>query len=448
MFLTTVFKKYTQLLFHRKPNQPFPNFRQRDPAPFLNSQQREAALEMQIHSDLLDSWNSHLEQVVPQIKVHRQGLFYVLEIKELLSTGKDEYCIKWYQDPKNLQQTNRFLEQSIINAETAEITAIEFMDYMEKQLCDARREIHTREQRIRSYGWIQGILASGIRFGSESYYYKFAAGYFSFINELADHPSPELKKIPLADLKLTEEYKFFFTILGSICLIGLDIRIIGLNNTACMMVNNFGQRLMTTESALTLGKRIGLHDTQIIKFLPVTKQLFGLSLYMLLHMILMGWKPKIIGYLLAGYAATSISSKLVGSLLDWKHKKNPDPVAEKSWALFIKQPAQHIAGLASQYIVKYSYEYVTSHFFRTPAVSQALPESKETSLLEPKRCKEIALKALDLPADANPYDVKSRSRSLFFQFHTKEVTANDAMIVEVNNAKERLKDLKFLPEKK
>jgi len=235
-----------------------------------------------------------------------------------------------------------------------------FMFELTRAFLEIKKQVTANELKLKQYDWREALIASGIRLGNTSYYYKFSASYFHFINELAD--DPKLKNVALMNVKLNDEYLFFFTILGSLLLASLDVKIMGLNNTACLVMNNIGQQIFNIEQAISIGKKFGVGDTTVVQLLPPTKQIIGFELYALLYTALWSWKPRVITYLETAFATATLCRNLTGYLLDKQHKKSADIATEKSWTLFIKQPIQHVAALAGQYSLKWPYEYITSHF--------------------------------------------------------------------------------------
>jgi len=404
--------------------------------PYLTSQEQKTVLELLRRILSLYSWNNCLTQTQIKIKAHYHGFHYVLAIKKLLASTKNEFFTSWYQNPKQASLT---LKQLIKNVQNLNIIPPTFLiTELTNILVKLKNQIQLHEAALKNYGLKQSILASGIRLWSEYYYYKFSEGYFSFMNDLAEHPPQAMKNIPLINVKLSQNYTSFFTLLGSAALSGLDIKIIGLSGISYAVVSHLGQRAIDDlEGAITLGKKVGLRDTQIIKIFPITKELFGLAIYILLRTVLLGWNPKVVGSLLAGYAASTLGSKLAGSVLDFKHKKSNDPVSEKSWTLFVKHPVQHIVGLVGQRATQYG----VSRFFSPHIPDLPLLESKEACLGKPKLCKTLALQTLGLPANATKAIIKATVHAAANKFHSSLEGEDDERMIPILQSYERLKEL-------
>jgi hypothetical protein len=388
----------------------------------------------------LRSWKMFLTQAQEKLELRyhdQHGFFYILDLKKLLTTTKTSYFLALYEQNITVDQA---LYNNMLRAKENGITdPLIITQKLKKTYDDIKSEVSQLEQSLKKHGLTKALISSGARNWTSSYYFQFAEGYFTFINDL----TPSSTQQPsLLNTRLTDGYLFFFTTIGSIILLSIDMKFIGSSSIAFRLINSISQSpIDNIETAITLGKKLGISDTRVVANFSRTKQALGFSSYILAATLFFGLDLESVIFLIASYLAANTCRELMGQGLNFVHSKNPNLTTEKNWKLFVKQPIQHIATAAGYYLFRKPCRNMASFFRPKIPVTKLLADEK-LCLQNPVRCQKESLKILGLSKDAGYEQTKKAWRERVLASHPdRQQTTDKTEITSIYNARDRLKKL-------
>ena len=397
------------------------------------------ALYLQKRIIFWQSWRDFLNKATAKItkSPSPSGILHALVIKKLVTATKKQFFLSLYQTVGS--RPHAALACNIIAARNAGITDSRILvDRLEKSFARLKLEITERERTLEKCEVWHDVIAEGLYLWNESYYFKFAESYFTLLNDLVEDSS--LTTIPVLGVKFTDNYLSFFTALGSVLLLGIDGRFIGLAGVSSALFNTLSQFLLSDlERMVELSSGL-LEEQQIAGCLPYVEQLMGLGLNILVYSLMFGANLGTVGMLTTTFLAANACRKLVGSAMDWM--RGPRWRGEdKGWELFVKQPVQHVASVAAYYFAG----RVTSRFFAPAITKEQLLADEGLCLQEAQKCKKAALEVLGLSEkNASAEEIKNAFRQLALKYHpdrTREISSDNQMIRFLYQAKEQLRNL-------
>lgn len=386
---------------------------------------------------LMQTWLSFLKRTVVQIQQHYphpDTTKYALEIKRLLVREKKRLFLELYKVVG--QKANEALARNVIASCAAGIVdPDEFIGKLENALDHLYQDIYTLKQDLKKYGLFSGIAADGIYLWTESYHFKFAESYVTFLDEVTT--GKKFRRIPILSTKLDNHYTSLVTALGSFLLLYFDTKLIGFTATSLTMSNTIISLLLSDLEKVAKLSRGFLDEKQIQQAMPYVEQTLGFGAHVCLYSVIHGFSYATLGTLTAAFLAAQTGKKLAGVALDRCHSKE-----DKSWNLFVKQPVQHVAFIASQYFTaKAAARFFQSHPASVP--SERLLSDATSCLREPIRCRATALKTLGLPEEVTQSEITKTWHQLAQKFHPDRNSEDSATVrfIRISDAVERLKDL-------
>jgi len=316
------------------------------------------------------------------------------------------------------------------------------VDKLEQSFLGLQQEIAGMEKSLKKHGMLTEVIATGMCLWTESYYFKFAENYFASLHDLDE--TSVLAGIPILKGKLTDNYLSFLTTLGSVLMLGVDNKFIGIAGVSCSLLSTVVQLLSSDLESIVNHLQGIVDDQQIAEISPYVEQLLGFGLNAILYSITFGVNAGMFGALAAGFLAASACRKVVGEALDWMYGEGYSK--DKGWNLLVKQPVQHMAS-----IMAHNFAANASLRFFAPALSkEQLLADEKYCLQDVPRCRKEALKFLGLPESATTIEVEKASRKLTLKYHPDRTYGADpsqmVMLSQVKGLLKKIDDIsKFTP---
>jgi hypothetical protein len=388
----------------------------------------------------LRSWKRFLTEAQGKLddRYHNQhGFFYILELKKLLTATKTSYFLALYD--KNIIIDQALYTNMVAARKSGIIDPLAIIKQIEKTYDEIKTEVSQLEQSLKKHGFTKALISSGARSWTSSYYFQFAEGYFAFINDL---PPSSTQQSSLLNTRLTDGYLFFFTTIGSIILLSVDIKFIGSSSIAFRLINSIRQLPFDNiETAITLGERLGVSDVRVAANFSRVKQALGFSSYILVAALFFGFDREATVFLTTMYLAANTCQRLMGQGLNLFRSKHPSFIAERNWGLFVKQPIQHVAAVAGHYLFRTPCRNMAG-FFRSKAPVTKLLADEKLCLQDSARCQKEAFRVFGLYKGADHEQTRKAWREKTKENHPDQQQIKDSSeIISAYNARDRLKDL-------
>lgn len=401
----------------------------------------EEAYIMQKHLILLSNWHQILCRHAELILMPN-NLTKALTIKKLLSIIKNQIYLEFYQR-QNPAAINYQLYKNILAALDNNITSsLKILAELNKNINEVEQQIKQWEEKLKNYSLSYSLIASGIFLGAENYYYQFSESYILLIEEITTKGA--LSNCFLLNTPLTPRAKKILAVTASAILITMDkyfFGITGVAYTLCLSLN----KLMRPD--LEKLRRLGLSDKRITLSLASFDLISNLFLYLGITGMFLGFSSEIMPFLTLNYFLAQSFRFACGVAVDkgrsYFWKRHDTQQARIAYELFIKKPIQHVVAACSQrFLTPLIYNSAHTFFKPRPTVNELL-SNEEICQHHAVTCKEVALKTLGLPNNANLIQVTDTFRQLSLQYHpdkTRDI-ARQKQFVDISRAKAILDDL-------
>jgi len=402
---------------------------------------------LQSHLILSRTWRGNLNKEV--MEMNRQyprhsGYAYILAVKTLLLSNKREIFLKQYQSfHSNPELVLAALWKNLVAAHRTAKSVRELLDRLQANLAEVRSDITRTEAGLKKYCWPQALVANGMYIWKESFYFGFTKVYFDYVNNdlLNDQ---RIRAIPILSTKLSPEYVTFFTVLGSVGLVGAELKWIGRMGPASSFVSLVIKKFLLSDIE-RIAKLCGArHEDGMVQALPYIEHVLDLAAYACLYSTFFGFNPLAIGMIALSRLVTGACQNLVGSLLDRLGSSRVGVEAKKSWNTFVKLPVQLVTGFISNYV---TFRFVPNFFqHRQPVSDEKLIGDKELCLQDRERCRKLALRIFDLPQNATATEIRHAYRKFALENHPDKFlpdrkAAMETAMSKANDGYSRLGDL-------
>ncbi|OGT07157.1 MAG: hypothetical protein A2X78_00285 [Gammaproteobacteria bacterium GWE2_37_16] len=360
------------------------------------------------------NWHKFFQAKKAELDQHlpRSSIYYAYQILNLLSTIKSQYLTEFFT--KKLPLNGDFLHEILakkifffITKDLLEIDAATFLEKLHEEQSALEKQVISLENAAKNYRWWQGCLGRIGQITTSIYYYTFANSVSSLIEEITTEGV--LNNVPILNTRLDQNYRFGMDVLGSLLLFGLDYKFTGLTGPGLALAHTITHRLENElPSALALGKKCGISQDQVLRYLPRILHNINMGFGLLFNIILAKFTGGSMGLATFSYLLALLCSKSTGALINSsKHLICKTKTNERIMDLTLKPVAQHVSYyLGARFLTPRLYEtYLT--FFTPP----------NTVLFDDKFCKahtqichNIALKVIAVEPDATEKEIQRSCR--------------------------------------